>query len=385
MELEWKVSVNTSSKWTFVLDEATRILFVDDDLILAEFARVHLASPSTTIEVAADGAQAWERLNAEPFDIVLLDIEMPTLDGFQLLQKVRADARFAHLPVVMLTGREDIASIDRAFQLGANSFVSKPINWRQLSYSIRYVLRATRMERDLLRERKRSEELLELTNNLLSLIRLEARTPLSAIIGFCDCISQQIDGPVGESYLKYAEQIGAAARQMQGNFMDLIQYAQLSSGAAILAKDEYPVVKLIDAAVAGLTIPAETSLEVTRPDPSLYLQCDLMWLSRAIRHLLEAALAAGGHVELSMTSLAEGGVKLTISSPAASLAVARATSLESFRSGMGVGVAFARCVVDLHGGVMKVSNAEHKGSIIEIVIPSRPPETRSAPPSIEAA
>jgi len=363
------VSGNIANKWTFVIEENTRILFVDDDLILAEFAKVHLATPSTTVESAAHGAEAWDRLRAESFDIVLLDIEMPELDGFELLEKLRADARFAQLPVVMLTGREDIASIDRAFQLGANSFVAKPINWRQLSYSIRYVLRTTRMETELLRERKRSEELLGLTNNLLSLLRLEARTPLSAIVGFCDCIVEQIDGPVGETYLNYAGQIADAARQLQGSLMDLIQYAQFSSGAANLALDEYAGSKLLDASVAGLTRAASCVLEVKKPDENFYLQCDLMWLSRAVRHLLEVAMEGSARAELSIGSLPEDGVAVTITAWGMDIEATRARSMESVRHGMGIGVAFARCVVELHGGSLIASQKADGAAVFEILLP----------------
>jgi DNA-binding response OmpR family regulator len=62
-----------------------------------------------------------------------------------------------HMPVMMLTGHEDIASVDRAYGLGANSFVTKPVNWRLLSYHIRYVLRNSRMEQELRRARARAE------------------------------------------------------------------------------------------------------------------------------------------------------------------------------------------------------------------------------------
>ena len=72
---------------------------------------------------------------------------MPQLDGLSLLQEIRSDERLRHLPVIMLTGHDDIASIDRAYHIGANSFATKPVNWRQLSYQIRYVLRTSRLER----------------------------------------------------------------------------------------------------------------------------------------------------------------------------------------------------------------------------------------------
>jgi DNA-binding response OmpR family regulator len=138
---------NRSTPWTFVLDEPTRILVVDDDPILREFASVYLATPYTSIDTACDGAEARTRLAGGSYDIVLLDIEMPKLDGLSLLQEIRSGEGLRHLPVIMLTGHDDIASIDRAYHIGANSFATKPVNWRQLSYQIRYVLRTSRLER----------------------------------------------------------------------------------------------------------------------------------------------------------------------------------------------------------------------------------------------
>jgi two-component system, sensor histidine kinase and response regulator len=117
---------------------------VDDDPILREFAGVYLATPSATIDTACDGAEARIRLGQATHDMLLLDIEMPHLNGFSLLEEIRSDERLRHLPVIMLTGRDDIASIDRAYQLGANSFATKPVNWRQLSYQILYVSRTGR-------------------------------------------------------------------------------------------------------------------------------------------------------------------------------------------------------------------------------------------------
>jgi DNA-binding response OmpR family regulator len=135
--------------WIYVLDEPARVLVADDDPILREFACVHLSSPNATIETAPDGTAALEMLKAGGFDIALLDIEMPPFDGFALLEKIRSEPSLRHLPIMMLTGHEDIASVDHAYALGANSFVTKPVNWRLLSYHIRYVMRTSRIEQEL--------------------------------------------------------------------------------------------------------------------------------------------------------------------------------------------------------------------------------------------
>ena len=135
------------SGFFYVLDEDARVLFVDDDPILREFAQVNLTSPTTSVDVASNGVEALERLKTQAYDIVLMDLEMPGLDGFGALAQIRADPALAQTAVIVQTGREDVEAIDRCFRLGATSFVMKPLNWRLLTYQLLYVLRAERQAR----------------------------------------------------------------------------------------------------------------------------------------------------------------------------------------------------------------------------------------------
>lgn len=133
-----------SGGFFYVLQDEARILFVDDDPILRAFAQVNLATPTTQIDLAEDGAAALDRLKTSRYDLVLLDLEMPGIDGFEVLTRIRNDPAFKDVAVIVQTGREDVEAIDRCFHLGATSFVMKPLNWRLLAYQIRYVLRAER-------------------------------------------------------------------------------------------------------------------------------------------------------------------------------------------------------------------------------------------------
>jgi DNA-binding response OmpR family regulator len=150
------ISKEEAGTFFYVLEEDLRILFVDDDPILREFAVVHLSTEKARIKVAGDGLEALEALNREPFDLVLLDLEMPNMDGFELLEKLRFTDQFRSLPVIVVTGREDVAAIDRAFLAGATSFVVKPLNWRLISYQIRYVHRTSQTEASLRDARARA-------------------------------------------------------------------------------------------------------------------------------------------------------------------------------------------------------------------------------------
>src|SRR5690606_17007156 len=77
------------------------------------------------------------------FDLVLLDLVMPDMDGFEVCRQLRAMAHGASVPILMFTGLTDTASIERAYRHGATDFITKPINWTLLSHRVRYALRAS--------------------------------------------------------------------------------------------------------------------------------------------------------------------------------------------------------------------------------------------------
>jgi diguanylate cyclase (GGDEF)-like protein len=105
------------------------------------------------LEVSAhgDGAAALEAALTANLAIVLLDVDMPGLDGYAVCRRLRAEPRFANVPIVMVTGHEDATAIDLAFAAGATDFISKPVNWallpRRLGYILRNAAAAERVER----------------------------------------------------------------------------------------------------------------------------------------------------------------------------------------------------------------------------------------------
>ena len=125
----------------YVLNESVRILLADDDPIMREFASVYLSSPKADVVTVLHGGAAIDALKKGAFDILLLDLEMPEMNGFEVLDRLRSDPATTFLPVIVITGLEDFVSIDRAYALGATSFVIKPVNWRLLAYQVKYVLR----------------------------------------------------------------------------------------------------------------------------------------------------------------------------------------------------------------------------------------------------
>ena len=145
------VEAASTAPFRFVLDDATRILAVDDDPIQLEFAAAYLSTPTASVETAESAEIGLEKLKSAPFDLLLLDLQMPGMDGFEMIRRIRAEPGFASLPIVVVTGLEDVVNIDEAYDAGASSFVTKPVNWRLLSYHLRFVLRTNRQARERLK------------------------------------------------------------------------------------------------------------------------------------------------------------------------------------------------------------------------------------------
>ncbi len=119
----------------------SRVLVVDDDPTTRLLARASLEQAGFAVEEAGDGDTALSLFSSACPHLVLLDVEMPRLDGFETCRRLRGLPGNEHLPVLMMTGLDDVESIDRAYKSGATDFVTKPINWSLLCYRVRYLLR----------------------------------------------------------------------------------------------------------------------------------------------------------------------------------------------------------------------------------------------------
>jgi PleD family two-component response regulator len=137
------------------------ILVVDDNMLHHLMARGVLEEAGFLVEEAADGEECLNAVEGLKPDLLLLDLNMPKLNGFDVCAELRRQPEFIDLPIVIVTGFDDDDSINRAFEEGATDFVTKPINWALFAHRIKYLMRASRTEREL----RRTKELLEASLN----------------------------------------------------------------------------------------------------------------------------------------------------------------------------------------------------------------------------
>lgn len=121
------------------LEEAERrpiVMVVDDSITVRKVTSRHLQKRGMDVIVAKDGIDALEQLREQVPDVMLVDIEMPRMDGYELTTTVRANPALQHIPIIMITSRAGAKHRDRALQLGVNLYMTKPYQEDELFRNI---------------------------------------------------------------------------------------------------------------------------------------------------------------------------------------------------------------------------------------------------------
>ncbi len=109
-----------------------KILVVDDQKHIVRLVQITLEKAGYDVVTAYDGVEALEKVEQENPDMIVLDVMMPRMDGFEVLQRLQADPRYQHIPVIMLTAKAQDADIWKGWASGVSSYLVKPFNPREL-------------------------------------------------------------------------------------------------------------------------------------------------------------------------------------------------------------------------------------------------------------
>jgi DNA-binding response OmpR family regulator len=141
-----------------------KILVVDDDPTMVKLINVNLKLNNYSVVEATSGEQALEVLSNEALDLVVLDIMMPGVDGWEVLKRIRSDTETEEMPVILVTAKTQDSDVIRGWELGADEYVIKPFNPLLLVEVIKMVLDRSYDER--LERRKKQKEKLEVLRSL---------------------------------------------------------------------------------------------------------------------------------------------------------------------------------------------------------------------------
>jgi DNA-binding response OmpR family regulator len=119
-----------------------RILVVDDERFIVRLLQANLTRHGHTVTTAFDGRDALDQIQSGEFDLVILDVMMPFMDGYEVLKHLRRDPRTAELPVIMLTAKTADEDVYNAYHVGAHAFLTKPVDMGELMTFVRSMLAA---------------------------------------------------------------------------------------------------------------------------------------------------------------------------------------------------------------------------------------------------
>ncbi len=193
------------------------ILVVDDDPTLRMLVRAALEQAGYAVEEATDGWQALQQFIRYKPAAIMMDVDMPGMNGFDACIRIREDAVGAHIPILMVTGLEDVESVNRAYAVGATDFIPKPINWALLAHRIRYVLRASGTYQELRTSEAKNTALLSAIPDTLLVTRRDG-TILDFVSGRGSMLLKEPRGdqPTIHAYLpaKQAERWNSLIREV---------------------------------------------------------------------------------------------------------------------------------------------------------------------------
>jgi signal transduction histidine kinase len=369
------------------------ILVVDDDPIVRSLMRATLAHDGFAVIEAEDGVEGCRLYEEHRPDLLLVDVIMPRMDGYELCRELRSHPQSAYVPIVVATSLDDLPSIARAYDAGATDFIPKPINWLVLNHRVRYILRASRAFEELRRNQERliaAKEAAEAANRakseFLANMSHELRTPLNAIIGFSGMMSDRMFGPLNERYLDYANIIGSSGRHLLAIITDILDLAQADADKLVLAEERVDlgeVVELGSSIVQDMARRAQidfrSEIEAPLPpmigDPAKLTQILVNLLSNAIKFT-----APGGKVRLKVGRPAHRGITLRVEDTGIGMAadqipIALApfgqieTGLSRKYDGVGLGLPLTKRLIELHGGTIEIDSELGKGTVVSAHLP----------------
>jgi signal transduction histidine kinase len=375
------------------------VLVVDDDEANRDLLTRRLESQGYSVVSAENGQLALDMTRSHAFDLVLLDIMMPIMDGYEVLGLLKADERLRDIPVIMISALGDMDSVVRCIEMGADDYLPKPFDPILLKARTRACLERKRgrdreqsLYAHLQQNYRRLEELEKLRDDLTHMIIHDLRTPLASMIA-----GMQTLEVVGEMNGGQREVIGialAGGQTLLGMINDLLDVEKLEAGGMQLDYGMVSAADLVASAIDQVSLLAQNGrlMFVRQVEAGLpLLLADESKLRRTLVNLLGNAMKftpPGGTVTLE-ARLDEGGQSIAFSvmdtgegipPEAFERIFEKFGQVESRQRGRtmstGLGLTFCKLAVESHGGHIWVESVAGQGSTFRFTIPLAPASDR---------
>jgi len=362
------------------------ILLVDDDPIMCELAENRLTEAGYQVRVAHHGQAAIRLMEDQAPDLVISDIDMPVMDGFELTRFIRASAAFHEIPVIVITASDRADVAGDAFEAGATSFLDKPINWTLFSHAVRFVLRASWDRKALQTAKDQAEAGARFKDSLMSVMSHELRTPLNAIIGFGQLLREKFDAEKDHLNREYADYVIDGGRRLLNSVSDMLLASDARSGPIALNEVDVTVEDIVDLAVSYAQKEIELShavLKINVQEPALELRCDRLLVARAVSKLIDNAIkfsSYGVNIMVAAVRTKDGRLALIVRDNGPGIATEKLAtisapftqsdmSLRRSKEGLGLGLPLVKAITRSHGGKFHLTSPQDYGAQAIMLFP----------------
>jgi len=364
------------------MDGRACVLIVDDEERNRTLVRAMLRDQYRTLE-SENGAAALELLQREQVDLVLLDVMMPGMTGYEVCKRMKEMQRQSFLPVLLITALSDQEQKNMGLQAGADDFLAKPVDRRELLLRVRSFLKLRAQDMLIRLQLKKLTDLQTAKDEMLSLMVHDLRSPLSGIIAHLSILMEEL--PEGESR-DDAQAALRGADAMLKSLEEALQIRLLEEGQLPVTRSSVDLARLLDDAVATLTAVARRKgIEVsTAVEGKAKASLDGKLVRRAIENLLGNALKytpGGKDVSVTVRHLLDA-VEVDVADRGPGIpAELKASMFEKFgsvevkkggaRKGFGLGLYLVKLVAEGHAGRAQVLDREGGGAVFRVRLPTK--------------
>ncbi|MEP7286478.1 MAG: ATP-binding protein [Chloroflexota bacterium] len=357
------------------------ILIVDDNRDMRDYLR-RLLNPHYQVKVADNGQSALTLIAEQLPDLVLTDVMMPSLDGVQLLQELRADLKTRTLPIILLSARAGEEARIEGLNAGADDYIVKPFSARELIARIDAHLNIAQLRQQLLDterdSRHKAEESDRLKLQFLAMVSHELRTPLSAIKGFSSTLlATDIDWDV-ENQRAFISIIDQEADKLTTLIEEVLDLSRLQAGRLEIKPQPQSLAHIIESVQAELAVMTKEHCITTDVPFTLPLVfADSMRIAQVITNLVgnAAKYTPVGTLIQIIAKPINGYVQVDVSDEGDGISPAmREVVFEAFRQGegqkqgAGLGLAICKGLVEAHNGKIWIGE-NATGTVISFTLP----------------
>jgi len=370
------------------------ILIIDDEQTNLNVIIDTLASDGLTHITARNGEMGIKRAMYAKPDLILLDIMMPGIDGFETCRRLKANPVTREIPVLFMTALQDVNSKIKGFEAGGVDYITKPIEEQELLARIRthLALRHVKQELQIRNEQlQRSEKYLreanETKDTFFSILGHDLRTPFNGLLGLTEILIESIDTLSRDDILDFSKEIKRSAEAVYNLLENLLNWSRFQRNIMVFQPKEFqffPFITKIFMLYQAQVEQKNINIYLKGPqDITVYADMDM--LDAIIRNLVSNALKFthdGGSVTLSaqrqdnqfIIKIKDTGIGIPEETLPNLFRIDKKTSTTgtSKESGFGLGLPICKDLVEKHDGTIEVSSAEGKGSTFVLTFPDTP-------------